>query len=400
MIQPTDLNLRHIEAFVAVCHLGSITAAASSVNLSQPTVTQALAKLEQRLGHRLFDRHSDGVTPTSAGTLFGSRVERAITRLSQTCRVVRRASRLAPLAYPQRIVTMTQLRAFLGVERNGTYALAARELGLAQPSVHRAARELRDILGTPLFVRVGQRMRTTPSGDRLARGVRLALVELRAGLDELAALTAGGGGRIVIGTLPLPRARLLPETLARFASRLPRADIRVVEGPYADLLSGLRSGDIDLLIGALRTPGPGRDVVQRRLFDDDLFIVAATDHPLAGREVSHDELARYPWIIAPPGSPMRTTWDAMFAGRSRPEQHIECGSILVIRGVLLAGDWLALMSVDQFPIENRAGFLAAIGPSVPGSRRSIGVATRADWIPAETQAALVATLFAVAGERE
>ena len=399
-MQPTDLNLRHLDAAAAVGRLGSITAAALAVNLSQPTVTQALATLETRLGHRLFDRQPGGVTPTPAGTVFVGRVERAIARLSQTCRVVRRAARSAPLPYPERLLTMTQLRAFLGVERNGSYTLAARELGLAQPSVHRAAGELEDILGTPLFIRVGQRMRATPAGDRLAGGIRLALVELRAGLDELAALSAAGAGRIVIGTLPLPRARLLPEALARCADRSPQAEISVVEGPYPDLLSGLRNGEIDFLIGALRDPGPGKDIVQQRLFDDDLFVVAATRHPLAGRAASLDDLARYPWIIAPPGSPMRRTWETMFAERTKPERRIECGSILVIRGMLLAGNWLALMSADQFPIEKRAGLLAAIGPSVPGSRRSIGLATRADWRPTETQAALIATLFAVAAERE
>jgi len=53
------------------------------VNQSQPTVTQALATLVTRLGHRLFDRQPSGVAPTPAGTMFVARVEWAIAHVSR-----------------------------------------------------------------------------------------------------------------------------------------------------------------------------------------------------------------------------------------------------------------------------------------------------------------------------
>ncbi|RBB27466.1 LysR family transcriptional regulator, partial [Xanthomonas oryzae pv. oryzae] len=50
-MQPTpEPNLRHLYALAVVHQAGSINAAAPQVNLSQPALTQAVARLEQQLG--------------------------------------------------------------------------------------------------------------------------------------------------------------------------------------------------------------------------------------------------------------------------------------------------------------------------------------------------------------
>ncbi|MFX8223177.1 LysR family transcriptional regulator, partial [Acinetobacter baumannii] len=41
-----DVNLRHLRAFLAIMESGSVTAAAREVHLTQPAVTQGIAKLE------------------------------------------------------------------------------------------------------------------------------------------------------------------------------------------------------------------------------------------------------------------------------------------------------------------------------------------------------------------
>jgi DNA-binding transcriptional LysR family regulator len=254
------------------------------------------------------------------------------------------------------------------------------------------------VIGTPLLVRIGQAMRATPAGQRIARGIRLALGEWQAGLDEVEALAREGTGEVRIGTLPLPRAGLVPAALARFAPAYPAARITVIEGPYGELLSSLRGGEIDVLVGALRDPVPD-GLVQRSLFADELFVVARAGHPLTGTRPGSSALAAYPWVIGARGAPMRTIWERMFAPAALPASLIECACVLIARGLLLGGDWLALMSADQFRLEERAGLLVRIGDSVPGSRREIGVASRVDWMPTGTQAAFLDALETAGRER-
>jgi len=400
MVTAFDLSLRHLDAAVVVARNGSISSASTAVNLSQPALTQALAKLEKLVGHRLFERQSHGTVPTNAGQLFITRAERGLERIVEGGRRFRRSAQLTPIAHLERIASMGQFRALNAVERAGSYALAAREIGLSQPSVHRAVKELELILGAPLFVPNGRSIRTTQEAVRLISSIRLMVAELQAGLDELEALNLEGAGRIMIGTLQLPRAGLLPEALARFARHHPYATIIVIEGPYGELLGQLRNGDLDLIVGALRDQTPTADVQQSPLFADDLFIVARADHPLvATKSPRLGALRSYPWVIGAHGAPMRDIWEAMFSGSKLPVVRVECSSVLIARGLLLEDNWLALMYPDQFRIEQAAGLLAPIGRPVTGSRRSIGITTRADWQPTATQAALVLELEAAGARR-
>jgi LysR family transcriptional regulator of gallate degradation len=401
MVTAAELNLRHLDALLAVGRKGSISAASAAVNLSQPALTQAMAKIEESLGRTLFDRQPGGAVPNAAGAMFLARVERSLEQIVEAGRGVRRSARLPAISHLERIASMAQLRALAAVERAGSYALAAREIGLSQPSLHRAVKEFELVLDTPLLVRTARRMRATAAAERMVRAIRLAMSELQAGIDELSALDLTGAGRIVIGSLPLPRAALLPHALARFAPDHPHARIQVVEGPYAELVSSLRDGEIDLMLGALRDPAPASDLVQRPLFTDDLSIVARARHPLAGPDMPGvAALAAYPWVVGAAGSPMRRRWEGLFAPRQDlPAVQVDCGSVVVTRGMLLDGDWLALLSPDQFRIERTAGLIVPIGPPVPGSRREIGITTRADWRPTPTQARLIDTLDAVADER-
>lgn len=64
--------MRGVEVFSLRCleasaRLGSLTAAAKSLGVSQPAVTVQIGSLETRLGTRLLDRRSRGVVPTQAG---------------------------------------------------------------------------------------------------------------------------------------------------------------------------------------------------------------------------------------------------------------------------------------------------------------------------------------------
>ena len=99
MVAPFELSLRHLDVAIAVKREGGIGSASGSINLSQPALTHALAKLEQQLGHRLFDRQARGTTATAAGDLFVARAEQALSLLVKGVRRVRRSARLKPIAH-------------------------------------------------------------------------------------------------------------------------------------------------------------------------------------------------------------------------------------------------------------------------------------------------------------
>ena len=71
-------NFRHLRAFCEVARQQSIRKASARVYLSQPAITQAIAKLEVSLDVSLFDRRSEGMFVTDPGKLYLARVERAL----------------------------------------------------------------------------------------------------------------------------------------------------------------------------------------------------------------------------------------------------------------------------------------------------------------------------------
>ncbi|MGE8148933.1 LysR family transcriptional regulator [Pseudomonas frederiksbergensis] len=395
------LNLRHLGALLEVAQTGNISEAARTVNLSQPALAQAIGKIERVLDASLFERRSAGVAITEAGALFVARTRRALDYLAQGVRHIRRGSGRPVLVRLDQRVTMSQLRALVSVVGAGSYTGAAMQLGLSQPSLHRAMRELQEIVEIPLLERAGRAIRPTLPADRLVHFVRLMLAELRAGIEEIVSRNQGLGGTLRIGVLPVARAYFLPKVLAEFCTRWPAASVEIIEGPYAELLTHVRQGDVDLLIGSQREQVPEHDVTQQALFDDELVIVGRNGHPLHGkRHLSTTDLLDHHWVMPAPGTPMRVSWERMFEirGQTPPVLRVQCGSVTIKRGLMLEGDWLTLMSRDQFRLESQAGQLVEIGS--PGSDfwRTIALTRRTDWRPTSLQSAFIQLMIKVANE--
>ena len=378
-MEPFDLNLRHLRAIPVVATQGSVRAAAEAVGLSQPALTQGLGKIERQLGVRLFSRHADGMTPTEAGLAVA---ERSLLAFAHLAEAMRRGGR--GFSRPEQLVTSAQLKAFLELAEAGSFAGAARSSGLTQPAIHRAVRDLEQVCGQPLAERRGRFVALTPAGRRVARGLRLAAAEIGAAIVTVAA-DPEDCGQIVVGAMPLSRALILPHAIAAFFAGSPRARLDIVEGSWRDLADPLRDGVIDVMIGALRPEAP-RGLEQRPLFSDQLAVIARADHPLAGRPATLDALAAHDWIVGSAGSPLRERWEALFAGRSLPAMPIECGSVMVIRGLLAATDLLSLLSSDQVALEIGSGMLTTIDATIASGERTIGITVREGWRPTAAQA--------------
>ena len=76
-----DVDLRHLQAFVAVARHGSFTRAAQAVHISQPTFTVQIRHLETSLGVRLVDRNTRTVQLTPIGRELAPVLERILREL-------------------------------------------------------------------------------------------------------------------------------------------------------------------------------------------------------------------------------------------------------------------------------------------------------------------------------
>lgn len=380
-------NLRHLRVLLSVVDTHSVTRAAEACHVSQPAVTQALSKIEATVGDPLFSRRPHGLFANALCDTLATRVRRAFGYLDPAFEDV--APRLKVTA------TLSQLEALVAVREQENYTLAARRMGVSQPTVHRAVSQLEREAGRLLFERTAYGTMATRAAQSLAQAARLAFAELNQAEADLAEARSEEAGRLVIGSMPLSRSHILPTAIARFRHQRPRLPIQVVEGSYAELLAGLRRGDIDLLIGALRDPAPIGDVEQRVLFHDTVVIVARKDHPLVDRKnLTITELASFPWVVSIPDTPIRRHFDALFEAcdAGPPSSIVESGSLILMRELVNQSDHLGFISGGQARAEIDRALVTALDFDLSHTRRPIGITHRSGWLPTAAQNAFMAIL--------
>lgn len=391
MISAETLKLRRLRATLAVFEQGSGARASQDLRMSQPAVATAIVALERDLGAVLFERSTRGMTATEAGRLFCQRLAVGFRHLAEfDTGGINRFSRL---------VSEGQLRALKAICEEVGFSAAARRLGLSQPSVHRAARELELLCGVGLWVRDGANARPNETARRLARQAGLFRAEIEAGLAELADLQDRLEGELNIGALPLARASFLPKALSEILRARPHVKVRILDGPYPEQLTALMDGRIDFILGTLRDPPPN-GVMQEPLFDDPLVILVRADHPLAAGfasasdKLTPEQLGGLSWILQREGTPARKHFEDFMAakGLASPARVVECSSVVATRALLLSSDHAAVLSRRQAELEVGLGLLKVMGPPLTGSWRTIGVATRQSFRPTRLQMSFMTAL--------
>lgn len=82
------MDLRTLEAFLAICQYNNITKAAEHLHISQPALTRKMQELEKEIGCRLFNRGKKQIELTEGGYLFQIRAKEILQIANQTKREV------------------------------------------------------------------------------------------------------------------------------------------------------------------------------------------------------------------------------------------------------------------------------------------------------------------------
>ena len=396
-----SIHLRRFVLFDAVCREGGISPAAEAVGLSQPAVSLAIKKLEATVGVVLFQRGYGGSELTREGTLLQLRVVRMLEQIEAAVAAMPagargRQSRAGAMC---RRLTDSQIRCHVAIADVGSAAEAARRLGISQPAVHRAARELEDTLGHTLYRRRVHSVSANAAGQEFARRLVVALGEIEQARVDLVTARGLAAGRIAVGVLPLMPQRLLARTIGRLRETYPNVVVTIRESTHARLLEDLNFGRLDIIVGALREPRLEGGVVERELFTDPYVVVVRRGHPLAERQrVSLKDLAAHGWVVPQQNMPRRAVVDLMLAQLPKaPSVLVETSSLAMMMAMLEENDCISLLSRSHILYGNYRNEVVALNVPSPQGERAVGYTTRANWLPTEPQREFIEQLQAQCG---
>jgi DNA-binding transcriptional LysR family regulator len=199
-------------------------------------------------------------------------------------------------------VELRHLRYLVAVIEHESIGRAAEALGLAQPTLSKALKDLETDVGAVMLTRTARGVAPTGAGDSFARDARRILATVDRLASEAQRAVRGASGRVVVGVAP---SAPFWDLISAATSLLPQSpeppDIVVDEVPTPRQVAQLREASIDLGLGHHFPTAPELEssVVRVQLVPDSLDVaLLPTSHPRAGAtELALTELGELPFLF-------------------------------------------------------------------------------------------------------
>lgn len=299
-------------------------------------------------------------------------------------------------------IKLRHIACFLEVVRFKSVVSAADALHISQPAASKTIQELEQLLGSSLFDRTRRKLSLTPFGETFHRYAATSMSALRQGID--AASGVHEATTVRVGALPTVSARVLPAAVRAFTADNPGIHARIVTGPNDYLLSLLRTGDADLVIGRMADPAMMVGLSFEHLYFERVGFIVRPDHPLLEeKDFSLGMIERYQLLMPTPGSVIRPFVDRLLVGHgiTRVRDEVETVSDAFGRSYVLQSDAIWIISQGVVGDDIRRGQLALLPVDTTETLGPVGFTTRADASHSLATVALMEALRDVAHrERE
>lgn len=276
-------------------------------------------------------------------------------------------------------IKLRHLNCFLEVARLKSVVNAADALNISQPAVSKTIQELEEILGAPLFDRSRRSLFLTPFGDTFYRYAGTSIAALRQGID--AARGSHEATMVKVGALPTVSARILPGAVRQFTTENHGARTRIITGPNAYLLSLLRTGDVDLVIGRMAEPEAMLGFSFEHLYSERVVMAVRPGHPLLGeRQFNLGMIEAYQTLMPTPDSVIRRLVDRMLLshGVTNLRDEVETVSNAFGRSYVRQTDAVWLISEGVVAEDVDDGQLALLPVDTTETLGPVGLTTRTD----------------------
>jgi DNA-binding transcriptional LysR family regulator len=299
---------------------------------------------------------------------------------------------------------LRHIRHFLAVVETGSFAGAARRLGLSQQALSASIGNLEKELAVELFHRTGTHTAPTSYGKVLLKHAQLLDGEADRAVTAVRQFREAEIGEVRIGVGAGFAGHVAPLAIDRLLGKTPEITVWITEAYTHLLLEQLMEGKLDFVAGTQPTGWrDDPDLEQEFVFETRDAVFARISHPLARRgKLKIADLQGYTWIIGPN---MAETYDAVcsaFLAHSLPppKRFIYSDAVATGIGLMMRNDYLHFSTPDLLDFAVASGSIVKLAIDTPQRSRRASIWVRRHRVLSPAAAALLDEIRVAAGETE
>ena len=281
--------------------------------------------------------------------------------------------------FSQRI-RLRHLHTFVAVAQQGTLGRAAETLNLSQPALSKTLNELEQLTGTRLFDRGRLGAQMTLMGEQFLTHAVKVLDALNHAGQSLNQKDGQSTTVIRVGALPTAALGILPKVIGQFHKQQSDVTLQVATMNNTMLLSGLKSGELDLGIGRMSDPELMTGLNYELLFLESLKLVVRPGHPLLHENITLSKVMEWPVVVSPKGTVPRQNAETLLSsqGCKMPASCVETLSASLSRQLTVDYNYVWFVPSGAVKEDLRQGTLTSLPVTTQGAGEPIGVLTRVD----------------------
>lgn len=265
-----------------------------------------------------------------------------------------------------------KLEMFIALARHEHFGRAAEEIGVTQPTLSAAIKQLEDQLGVMLVWRGSRYRGLTPEGQRALDWARRIVGDARSLRQEMRAAREGLSGDLKLAVIPTA-LDLVADLTAVFHADHPNVRFSILSRTSAEILSMLDNLQIDAGLTYLGNEPLGR-VTTVPIYAEKYVLVARAGHPLLSGPVRWADLGALPMCLLTPDMQNRRIISQHLAEAGVDvDPMIESSSIIVLISHVLRSDWVTILPVRAAEAFLKGGDLGATAITDPDAEHLVGL---------------------------
>jgi DNA-binding transcriptional LysR family regulator len=258
------------------------------------------------------------------------------------------------------MLNLNQLRAFYQAAKHLSFTGASKELFITQPAVTAQVKSFEKHLGLKLFSKRSGKLHLTEEGKIIyahARKIFESERQIQEAVEQIKKLERG---TLKLGTARTYARYFVPFLIAKFRESHPRIKIHLDEGSSSDMIRSL--GDLENEVAIIAQTGENPKICFVPLGREELILILAPEHPLAGEKaIPFQDIRDEPIIMKEVGSgTRRLVLDLFEKNGCEPRVLMETSDAEMIKLLVQHGEGVAFLVREAVVQDLRDGRLATV----------------------------------------